>query len=115
MVDSLVWVGGRHVFTAGGGMLLRSSSGLLTAGRDGEYKFSGLFGIILDQPVELLTSVVRQALPKLQSPDFNRDYRYNQYSLFAQDTFKPSSRLPLHYVLRYEQFGAPSHTRPAKD
>jgi hypothetical protein len=48
MLDNLLWARGRHVFTAGGGMLLRSSTGFLTAGRDGEYQFSGLFGIILD-------------------------------------------------------------------
>ena len=33
MLDNLLWARGRHVVTAGGGMLLRSSDGFLTAGR----------------------------------------------------------------------------------
>src|SRR5262249_8063449 len=61
------------------------------------------------------TTVLRQALPRLATPDFNREYRYNQYFLFAQDTFKASSRLALNYGVRYEQYGAPRNTGPVKD
>jgi hypothetical protein len=115
MLDNLLWARGRHVVTAGGGMLLRSSDGFLTAGRDGEYQFGSLFGIILDQPNMLRAAVSRQALPTLQSPDFNREYRYNQYFLFAQDTFKATSRLALNYGIRYDQYGAPRNAGPVKD
>ncbi|HTM50304.1 MAG TPA: carboxypeptidase regulatory-like domain-containing protein [Bryobacteraceae bacterium] len=115
MLDNLLWARGRHVFTAGGGLLLRSSDGFLTAGRDGEYRFNSLFSIILDQPSVLRTAVSRQALPALQQPQFDRQYRYNQYFLFAQDTFKATSRLALNYGVRYEQYGAPRNTGPVKD
>src|SRR5205085_8516159 len=101
MLDNLNWASGRHVVAAGGGALLRGSDGYLTAGRDGEYRFSTLFGFILDQPSALQTSVSRQALPRLQQPNFNRRYRQNQYFLFAQDTFKVTSRLTLNYGTRY--------------
>jgi hypothetical protein len=115
MLDNLTWTHGRHVFTAGGGALLRSSNGYLTAGRDGLYQFGSLFSFILDQPNQFSTSVLRQPLPNLQQPDFNREYRYRQYFLFAQDTFRVTSRLTLNYGLRYEQYGAPSNTGAAKD
>jgi len=115
MLDNLLWARGRHVVTAGGGLLLRSSDGFLTAGRDGEYQFSGLFGFILDQPSMFRSAVSRQALPALQLPNFDREYRYNQYYLFAQDTFKATSRLALNYGIRYDQYGAPRNVGPAKD
>jgi hypothetical protein len=116
MLDNLTWAHGRHVFTAGGGALLRSSNGYLTAGRDGEYIFDGgVFSFILDQPSRFSVAVLRQPLPGLQQPDFNREYRYNQYFLFAQDTFKVTSRLTLNYGLRYEQYGAPRNTGSVKD
>ena len=63
----------------------------------------------------LRTTVSRQLLPTLQTPQFDREYRYNQYSLFAQDTFKATSRLALNFGLRYEQFGAPQNTGAVKD
>src|SRR5260221_162982 len=115
MLDNLLWAGGRHVVTVGGGMLLRSSDGFLTAGRDGEYRFNSLFGIILDQPSAFRAALSRQALPTLQLPNFDREYRYNQYFLFAQDTFKATSRLALNYGIRYDQYGAPRNVGAAKD
>jgi hypothetical protein len=115
MLDSLLWTRGRHVVTVGGGVLLRNVDGYLTAGRDGEYRFSGLFGIILDQPSTFRPTVARQSLPAFTQPAFDREYRYNQYFLFAQDTFKATSRLALNYGIRYEQFGAPRNTGAVKD
>src|SRR5262249_51127997 len=82
MLDNVLWARGRHVIRAGGGALLRQSEGYLTAGRDGEYQFSSLFGIILDQPSMLRAAVSRQALPTLQQPQYDREYRYNQYFFF---------------------------------
>jgi hypothetical protein len=115
ILDSLIWTRGRHVVTAGGGALLRRSDGFLTAGRDGEYAFAGLFEFILDRPSTLQTTVLRENLPELRAPRFDREYRYNQYFLFAQDTFRATPRLALNYGLRYEQYGAPRNTGPVKD
>ena len=75
MLDNLTWARGRHLMTFGGGVLLRSSEGFLTAGRDGEYSFNGLFGFILDQPARFRVSLSRHALPNLEEPDYNRQYR----------------------------------------
>jgi hypothetical protein len=40
-------------------------------------------------------------------PVFNSEFVNRQYFLFAQDSFRVSSRLVLNYGLRYEYFGAP--------
>src|SRR5439155_15305398 len=68
-----------------------------------------------DQPSAFRAALSRQALPTLQLPNFDREYRYNQYFLFAQDTFKATSRLALNYGIRYDQYGAPRNTGAAKD
>lgn len=115
MLDNLTWAHGRHVFTGGGGALLRGADGYLTAGRDGQYIFNGIVSFLLDSPSRFRTSVLRQNLPELRQPDFNRQYRYNQYFLFAQDTFRVTSRLTLNYGLRYESYGAPRNTGAVKD
>ncbi len=114
-LDSLIWTRGRHVITAGGGLLLRSSEGYQTAGRDGQYRFDGLILFGIDRPSAFRASVDRLPLPALQQPGFDRTYRYRQFNLFVQDTFKASSRLALNYGLRYESFGAPRNTGSVKD
>src|SRR5262249_17006886 len=80
-----------------------------------ESRFDTLFDIILNRPSTFRAALSRQALPTLQLPNFDREYRYNQYFLFAQDTFKASSRLALNYGIRYEQYGAPRNTGAVKD
>ena len=115
LLDSVVWTRGRHVFTAGGGALLRSSDGFLTAGRDGEFAFATVFDFILDRPATFRASALRQRLPSLEPPRFDREYRYNQYFLFAQDTFKATSRLAFNYGVRYEQYGSPRNVGVVKD
>lgn len=115
MLDNLTWAHGRHLFTAGGGSLLRRTGGFLTAGQDGQYIFNGAVSFILDQPGQFRTTVLRQNLPNLQQPDFNRQYRYNQYFLFVQDTFRITPRLTLNYGIRYESFGVPTNIGPVKD
>ena len=115
MLDNLTWAHGRHLFTAGGGSLLRRTGGFLTAGHDGQYIFNGAVSFILDQPGQFRTTVLRQNLPNLQQPDFNRQYRYNQYFLFVQDTFRITPRLTLNYGIRYESFGVPTNIGPVKD
>jgi hypothetical protein len=113
--DELVWSRGSHLLQFGGGVLLRGSSGFLTAGRDGIYTFDGVGEFALGEPSQFETVVDRAALPNYQLPDYNRNYNYNQFHLFAQDTFRVTPRLSINYGLRYENFGAPSNTGTAKD
>ena len=115
ILDNVIWSRGRHQVTAGAGALLRSSSGFLTAGENGEYEFTNLIYFALDDPSFFSAAVDRNALPNLQLPDSNRTYQYQQYFAFVQDSFKFTPRLNFNYGLRYELFGAPSNTGAVKD
>jgi hypothetical protein len=112
LLDNLIRAHGRHVTTAGGGVLFRGTSGYLTAGRDGQYLFSNIAFFALDQPA-FFSAAVEQQSDTL--PSYVRDYRYRQFFFFAQDSFKLTSRLTLNYGLRYENYGAPSNVGATKD
>jgi len=115
LVDNLIWTHGKHLVTTGAGLLLRSSEGYLTAARDGQYAFANVVFFALDQPSFLRASIDRTALPNVQQPNFNRTYEYRQYFMFAQDTYKLTSRLTANYGVRYEYYGGPRNTGAAKD
>ncbi len=113
--QTLTWTAGRHMVKAGGGALVRTISGYLTAGRDGYYSFPSTAAFLMDQPSTFIGSATRSSLPTLQSPSYDREYRYLQFSGFVQDDFRVLPRLVLNLGLRYENFGAPVNTGTAKD
>ncbi len=43
--------------------------------------------------------------PPLTSASYGRSYRYNDWALYAQDSFRFSPRLTLNYGMRYEHYG----------
>lgn len=43
--------------------------------------------------------------PPVTSPAFGRSYRYKDWALYGQDSFKITPRLMLNYGLRYEHYG----------
>jgi len=114
-LDNVIWTHGQHLITVGGGVLLRSSSGYLTAGQDGQYYFPSILEFGDGEPSYLQASVDRMALPTLQQPDDSRTYKYGQDFLFAQDTYKLTQRLTINYGVRYEFYGGPENTGPVKD
>jgi len=114
-VENVIWARGRHIFKFGGEALLRRIDGYLTAGRDSYFGFSGFANFARDAPLVFLAAISRQNARPLTTPDYDRQYRYNQSYLFAQDSFKLSSRFVIDYGIRYERFGAPSNTGPVKD
>jgi hypothetical protein len=121
-IYSTVWTRNRHIVTAGGGVLLRYNSGFLTAGQAGEYLFSNVFDFALDEPQKLYVTIDRcssttdpcSTTTPAQSP-YNRNYYYPQFYLFAQDSFRVSSRLTLNYGIRYDNYGGPENTGATKD
>jgi hypothetical protein len=116
LLDNVLWSRGRHLITMGAGVLFRNVSGYLTAGQDGEYMFNNFFSLVQDQPATLTATVERNSpAGTLLQPAFGREYTYNQYFLFAQDTFRLTPRLTLNYGVRYENYGSPSNVSPTKD
>ena len=125
LLDNLIWTRGQHMITAGAGLLLRSSDGYMTAGRDGEYVFASILDFLRDAPSSVRAAVDRTALQTspgglsipstVQLPGFQRTFQYRQYFLFAQDTYKVTSRFTANYGLRYEFYGGPQNTGSTKD
>lgn len=53
--------------------------------------------------------------PPLSFPDSSRSYRYKDWALFAQDSFRLTPRLTLNYGLRYEHYGVQHNVNPSID
>lgn len=113
-IFSTVWTQNRHIVSAGAGLLLRSNDGYLTAGRDGEYIFSGVTNFAFDRPQYFLATVDRLTAAPTQ-PNFNRSYSYPETYVFAQDSWRVTGRLTVNLGLRYELYGTPTNTGAAKD
>ena len=51
----------------------------------------------------------------LSDPSFNRSDRYNDWSLYAQDSWRVTSRFTFNYGLRYEHYGVQHNNDPNLD
>jgi carboxypeptidase family protein/TonB-dependent receptor-like protein len=120
LVDDLVWARGRHLWKFGGSLLLRGLDGYLTLGRDGEVSFANFTSFDFDQPLEVTAGLSQQEFASSNGqdrviPNYNRSYRYDQFDLFFQDSFRVTDRLTVNYGVRYERFGAPVNVGTVKD
>ncbi len=56
-------------------------------------------------PTDLITTPGCEVTPPLTSADASRSYRYKDWAVYAQDSFRATRRLTLNYGLRWEHFG----------
>jgi hypothetical protein len=106
---------GSHIVRFGGDFLLRYQEGFLSAGQDGRYTFPTVVSFAADLPSEFSITLNRQNLPGLSLPNFEREYRYNQWSGFFQDTWRVSRRWTVNLGVRDEFLGAPVNIGAQKD
>jgi hypothetical protein len=115
IADSFAWSTGRQLLKFGGGFLLRHLDGYLTAGRDARYLFADFLDFAFDTPVFFSAPLARKDLPEFRPPEFQREYRFAQFQLFAQDTVRIGERWVLNAGLRWEHFGSPVNAGAVKD
>lgn len=114
-LDNLIHTAGKHVFKAGAGGLIRTLSGYVDI-NSGYYAFLSVQDFAAGAPDRARVALSRADLPGSILPaQPNREFRYNQFFGFAQDSYRIHPRLVINYGIRYEYFGSPRSTGTAKD
>jgi len=106
--DSLLWTSGRHIFTVGGGALLRQIDLDYHFEDRGVVEYSDFAFFLQGRPSSSEMTVSRQSAGgQFTPPPTGAHYRQPQYDLFAQDSFRVTSRLTLNLGIRADDSGAP--------
>ena len=113
-LDNWTWVRGGHIWKFGSGMLYHHTEPLFTADRDGDYQYHTLADVASGTPFQLVAAHDAMA-PQLAPVPYQRQYRQWQADWFAQDSWRATERLSLHYGIRYDWFGGPVNTGSFKD
>ena len=66
-------------------------------------------------PTQLQVTPACSVNPPLGAADYSRSYRYHDWALYAQDSFKVTPRLTLNYGVRYEHYGVQRNADQALD
>jgi hypothetical protein len=138
--NDLAWTKGKHQIKFGGQFIqirdnrtygayenaveylgTNLSSGLANLIAGNIYQFSGAIYPQGKYPCPLNAQGVRQVsgactvnLP-VSAPSFERNYRYNDMALYAQDSWKVSRRLTVNLGLRWEYYGPQHNANSALD
>jgi len=127
MYDDVTIVHRRHILKTGGGLFWRRTTDLLSYGGGGEYFFCDVlrFGYSSAPcpasttepatPAIQFTASISRGLPLPVQPDFARSYKSVQSFLYAQDSFRATSRLYFNFGLRFDRFGSPSYSGSERD
>jgi hypothetical protein len=67
-----------------------------------------IYGNLIQTPACTIT-------PPLTSANFARSYRYKDWAIYGQDSFRITPRLTLNYGLRWEHFGVQHNNKPDLD
>jgi outer membrane receptor protein involved in Fe transport len=65
-------------------------------------------------PPSIVTPACTLTFP-LSEPSFNRSDRYNDWAIYAEDSWRVTPRLTFNYGLRYEHFGVQHNNNPNLD
>ena len=65
-------------------------------------------------PPSIVTPQCTLAFP-VTEPAFNRSYRYNDWALYAEDSWRVTPRFTFNYGLRYEHYGVQHNNNPNLD
>jgi outer membrane receptor protein involved in Fe transport len=65
-------------------------------------------------PPRIATPACTLTFP-LNEPAFNRSYRYNDWAIYAEDSWRVTPRLTFNYGLRYEHYGVQHNNNPNLD
>lgn len=116
MYEGMTWVRGNHTFKWGGGFThIRDNHTFAALGLAFHQVFTaqglldGLVDFIfvaIDPKGKFPGQVYTPAVDgPFQAPNFNRHYRYNETSIYGEDSWKLSSKVTLTAGLRWEYFG----------
>lgn len=103
--DTISWQSGRHTWKFGGSAMHYSNFYGVVPDY-GSFSFNGAF--TGNAYADFLLGLPQTS--SRSTPLNNREQALNEYSFYAQDSFKLSHRLTLDYGLRWDLYGTPSAT-----
>ncbi len=81
----------------------------------GRVNANGVFPCHTDAEGNIIATPSCEVSPPLGAADYSRSYRYNDWAIYAQDSFRATPRLTLNYGLRYEHYGVQHNLNPNLD
>ncbi len=75
----------------------------------------GVFPCHTDAWGNMITTPACTVIPPLPPADYSRSYRYKDWAVYAQDSFRITPRLTLNYGMRYEHYGVQHNANPSLD